>query len=105
MIISRYTIVYMHNINNNDIQRLAELSRLSISDDDSATLQKDLLGILDYVGSIQELDIPTTDDERRPVANVLRSDDTPHESGVFTKDILDNAPDRDGDYIRVKKVL
>ncbi|MCD8508055.1 MAG: aspartyl/glutamyl-tRNA amidotransferase subunit C [Candidatus Pacebacteria bacterium] len=88
-----------------DIERLAELSRLRIDAASIPALQKDFQAIVGYVSSIQNIETGNTGHTRHDIANVMRSDDEAYESGRFTQDILDQSPDREGDYIRVKKVL
>ena len=39
------------------------------------------------------------------VLNVMREDKDPHEAGLYTEKILEQAPAREGDYIKVKKIL
>jgi hypothetical protein len=35
----------------------------------------------------------------------MREDGEPHESGIYTQKILEQAPAREKDYIKVKKIL
>jgi Asp-tRNA(Asn)/Glu-tRNA(Gln) amidotransferase C subunit len=35
----------------------------------------------------------------------MRDDSVTHTPGEFTEDILNNAPDREGNYLKVKKIL
>lgn len=95
----------MEKITLQEIEHLAHLSRLSLTDTEKEDLAQDLETILSYVGSIQVIDVIRDHEHPSPVRNCLREDENPHEPGTFSQDILDNAPDRDGDYIRVKKVL
>lgn len=37
--------------------------------------------------------------------NVMREDTEPHESGIYTEKLLSAAPQREGQYIKVKKIL
>lgn len=37
--------------------------------------------------------------------NVMREDGEPHESGLYTEKLLSAAPQREGQYIKVKKIL
>ena len=43
--------------------------------------------------------------QRSNLCNITREDEKPHKSGVYTKKILSEAPEREGDYIKVKKIL
>ncbi len=89
-----------------EILHLAELARLNITDDELEAYKKDFEGILGYISSIQEVDVPLQEHYETSVnQNILREDEHPCEAGRFTEDILHEAPDREGDYFKVKKVL
>src|SRR3990167_9519093 len=87
-----------------EVEHLAKLARIGMTDEEKRELQKDLERILDYVSEIKEVSekIETVVSEHR---NVFREDGNPHETGKFTEDILNLAPARVGNYIKVKKVL
>ena len=40
-----------------------------------------------------------------PLRNVMRPDVVEHLPGEYTESLLSNAPDREGDYLKVKKIL
>jgi aspartyl-tRNA(Asn)/glutamyl-tRNA(Gln) amidotransferase subunit C len=87
-----------------DIRALARLARLEISDEEVASLEKELPDILAFVEQIQKAstDAPP---EMHALRNVMREDKDPIESGTFTKKILDAAPAEEKDMIVVKQVL
>ncbi len=90
-----------------DVERLAALSRLSLSDDEIGRMENTLDRILDYVGRLSEVDtksIPET--EATPVgADRLRPDmPVPVDPG-FRRAALANFPDRQGDLLRVPGVF
>jgi len=89
------------------LSRLAKLSRLSPTPQQSARLQKDLVNIIGMVEKLDELDLEAVQPLRyvTGVENVLR----PDESGnhVPRDQALDNAPDadKDGGFFRVPRVI
>lgn len=90
-----------------DIEKLAKLSRLELTDAEKQAFAKDLENILHYVDQIREV---TTDDrpaEVGDVYNVLREDVVTegHEGGVFTEKILAQAPATQDGFVKVKKIL
>ncbi len=87
-----------------DIRALANLARLEVSDEEVARLEKELPGILSFVEQIQKasVDAPAEDRSHR---NVMREDSDPHESGLYTKKLLDAAPAKEKDRVVVKQVL
>ena len=89
------------------VEKLAELARIEISDAEAEKLSGELGNILKYVGEIKEVQSANTknQDVKPEVRNILRADTEPHESGIYTEELLVAAPDREGDYIKVKKIL
>ena len=88
-----------------DVQKLATLSRIDINEDEQKELLKDLESILGYVSEIQEVVTKERNVEMIEYGNVMREDEDAHDSGVYTKDILKEAPSTKDGYIRVKKIL
>jgi aspartyl-tRNA(Asn)/glutamyl-tRNA(Gln) amidotransferase subunit C len=92
-------------MNEDDIKNLAKLSRIKLSDSQTKSLLKDLSSILGYINQIKEI---VSEGEEKKVGllrNVLREDDIVHESGIYTEDILNEAPRTESGYIKVKKIL
>lgn len=101
-------------INNKEIEKLGELARIKLGEEEKKGLKKDIESILGYVSEIQKVSSEVTKDsplwQQRTVlcenlCNVMREDREPHKSGLYTEKILENAPDREGDYVKVKKIL
>ncbi|MBI5400682.1 MAG: Asp-tRNA(Asn)/Glu-tRNA(Gln) amidotransferase subunit GatC [Candidatus Yonathbacteria bacterium] len=91
-----------------DVEHLAGLARIAVSEDEKKILQHDLEEILAYVSQVKDADSRGTDAEERRTGdlyNVMREDSEPHNAGVFTEDILSQAPTREGNRISVKKIL
>ncbi|MES2436589.1 MAG: Asp-tRNA(Asn)/Glu-tRNA(Gln) amidotransferase subunit GatC [Patescibacteria group bacterium] len=86
------------------LRKLAALARIKVAPEEEEKLAADMGGILDYVNQIQEIsgDAPKSQEKTK---NVLREDTNPHESGIHTEAILNEAPKREGDYLKVKKIL
>lgn len=89
-----------------DIAHLAKLSRIAVSDSEATALAEDITSILGYVSEIEEI-TGNKEGEKKVGAlyNVMREDENPHEPGKYTEDLLALAPDRDGQYVRVKKII
>lgn len=90
-----------------DIDNLANLARIALSETEKDKLQKDMESILGYIGELQKA--PGLTEEHVPenyyLRNVMREDVEPFESGTNTEAILSQAPKRRGDYFVVKKIL
>jgi aspartyl-tRNA(Asn)/glutamyl-tRNA(Gln) amidotransferase subunit C len=89
-----------------EIEKLAELSRLDLSSEEKESFRKDMDSILDYVGQIQKVSSNISNEKKAGlIRNVLREDSNPHESGIYTETLISAAPKREGDYLKVKKIL
>jgi len=94
-----------------DVNNLANLARISLSEEEKDKLQKDMESILGYVSELQKA--PTLSDsetERQNpqnyyLRNVMREDEEPFGAGLNTEAILSQAPKRKGNYFETKKIL
>ncbi len=89
-----------------DIEHLAKLSRIAVTDTEAEALAVDITSILGYV---RDIETATGAREQKkevgPLYNVMREDVNPHEAGKYTEELLNLAPERDGQYIKVKKII
>lgn len=93
------------SITNEDIKKLSELARIDMTEEEQKEILGDLQEILGYVEQISE--VATEEKKVMPGEhrNIMREDENPHEKGIYTKDILDEMPDTDKGYLKVKKIL
>jgi len=88
-----------------DVDHIALLARLGLSDAERSSLREDLESILTYIGKLETLDTsgiePTA--HVRVLPTPLRDDvvANPDEADAM----LSNAPDRDRTYLRVPKII
>lgn len=89
------------------VLNLAKLARVGLEDEEAESLSREFDAILNYVGEVKSVKVlPSISDlQGDALINVMREDTKPHESGFYTKKILEQAPAREGDYIKVKKIL
>ena len=95
----------MTSITRPEVAHLARLARLDLAEATIATYTSQLERILDYVAHLEQVDTegvpPTT--RAVEVVNVTR-DDTVNPTPV-REELLDLAPEREGDFLRVPKIL
>lgn len=88
-----------------DVEHIAELAKLKLTDEEIERYGKQLSAILDYFEELKQLDtdeIPATASVL-PLTNVMREDE-PRQT--LTRDeILANAPDQENGQFRVKAIL
>jgi len=90
-----------------EIENLAALARISLTEDEKERMRGEFDAILGYVASIRNVSAASAKNIRSIVAtvNVMREDGTPHESGIYTDVLIGAAPRREGNYVKVKKIL
>lgn len=91
-------------ITKDEIKHLAELSRLKISEEEINKMTEEIDSILEYVGQIKNVD-NNTEEISPSLFNVMRDDVSYNEPKSYTEDVLQNAPAREDDYLKVKKIL
>lgn len=84
---------------------MAHLARLEVPADTETSLAREMTEILEHVSRVQELVQHAPKEDSAAHRNVFREDTTPHESGMYTDELLQNAPTtRDGSVV-VPKIL
>ncbi len=93
-------------ITTKEIEHLANLARIKLSDEEKVGLTKEIDSILTYVDQIKKA---TVDADLKPalhdVYNVTRSDIAVDSDESTRESLLQSAPDREGDFIAVKKII
>jgi aspartyl-tRNA(Asn)/glutamyl-tRNA(Gln) amidotransferase subunit C len=87
-----------------NVKALAGLARLEVSDEELTKLEKEIPDILEFVETIQSANVGA--EARSPeLRNVMRADENPHESGMYTERLLKAAPKEEGNRVVVKQVV
>lgn len=92
-------------ITKEDIEHIAVLARLSLSEEEKELFGSQLSNILDYMETLNELDTKDIEPTSHvlSLSNVMR-DDTPGHS-ISREDALMNAPDHTEKFYRVPKII
>jgi aspartyl-tRNA(Asn)/glutamyl-tRNA(Gln) amidotransferase subunit C len=88
-----------------DVEHVARLSRLALTDQEKERMRRELDGILSYIDNLRALDtagVPPTS-HAVPMTNVMREDE-PRPS-LPQDEMLANAPERSGEFFRVPKII
>lgn len=87
------------------VEKIAQLARLELTEAEKDRMSQQLSGILEYVDQLSKLDtkdvLPTA--HVGPVTTPLR-EDVPHQP-LPVEDALRNAPDRKGSAFRVPRII
>jgi aspartyl-tRNA(Asn)/glutamyl-tRNA(Gln) amidotransferase subunit C len=88
-----------------EVEHVAKLARLAVSEDEKEVFSRQLSEILTYVGKLNELDTSKVEPTSHvlDLSNVFR-DDAVRES-LPPADVLANAPDRENNHFRVPKII
>ena len=92
-------------ISKKEVEYVAKLAKIEISEKEKEFLGEQLSKILDYIDKLKELNVEGIEPMREvgESKDVLREDKA-RASGA-KEDILNNAPLREGDYFKIPKVI
>jgi aspartyl-tRNA(Asn)/glutamyl-tRNA(Gln) amidotransferase subunit C len=92
-------------IQRKDVEHVARLARLALTDAEIERMREQLNGILAYIAKLDELDTRDVEPTSHavPLVNVMRDD----EAGrcLPRDEALANAPDRAGEFFRVPRII
>ena len=88
-----------------DIDKLAELARLEIPQEEKEQVLKDLTSIMGYVAQIGEVNIPTDLVMEYDLQNVMRADVATNEGGMYTDALIAEITDHEDGFLKVKQIL
>jgi aspartyl-tRNA(Asn)/glutamyl-tRNA(Gln) amidotransferase subunit C len=92
-------------ISRQDVEHVARLSRLALSDAEAERMREQLSGILAYIDKLRALDTAGVEPTSHavPLLNVMREDEP---APCLTQDeALANAPDRSDASFRVPRII
>ena len=90
-----------NKISEQEVKKIAELSRLSLTNEELKKRTKDMNNILDYMDKLNEIDTENVEElyNVHDMNNSLREDN--YESSLDKKYVLANSPNSNSDYIEV----
>jgi aspartyl-tRNA(Asn)/glutamyl-tRNA(Gln) amidotransferase subunit C len=92
-------------ISREEVQHVARLARLHLTDDEVERMRQQLDAILAYIDKLRELDVEGVEPTAHavPLVNVMRDDDVA--PSLSQEAALANAPDRAGEFFRVPRII
>lgn len=96
----------MAKITREDVEHVAKLARLGLTDEEITKFQKELSLVLAYVEKLQEVDTKkvATTAQVTGLTNVFREDKV-KKCDISLDELLKNAPAQEGRHLKVKAVL
>ena len=87
------------------VRRIASLSRLHVEEDEVLRLQSELNGILGWIEQLNEVNVDGIEPLAGGAQMALRLREDAVTEGDYPEKILANAPDREGNFFAVPKVV
>lgn len=89
-----------------ELEHLANLARIELTEDDKRSLLKEFDSILGYVDQLKKVQVSMDEAGRLgPVRNVTREDLVENTTPEDRERLLQEAPNREGDFVAVKKII
>jgi len=99
-------------ISRQDVQHIAKLARLGLTENEIKKFQKDLSSILDYFKSLKEIDVSKIEPTFHPAEHffekkleIMREDKAEHQSPEIANKLVEAVPEKKGRHVKVKAVL
>ncbi len=88
-----------------DIEHIARLARLDLSEPDKERMRSQLDAILTYIEKLRQLNTDNVEPTSHaiPMLNVMREDEI--RPCLPREEMLTNAPEREGDFFRVPRII
>lgn|GEM_PF-427354 len=91
--------------NQDDVQKLADLARIKLSDTEATRMQTTLVGVLEYVNKIQDVDVSEMSDTESHLEPRVRVDEVKDCDERVMSRIISQFPDRENDALVVPAVF
>jgi len=89
-----------------DIEKLATLARIKLTDEEKRSFLKEIDPILDYVAQIKEVSGKISNTKKaREHRNITRPDENESSVGFHTEVLVAEMPEKENNYLKVKKIL
>ncbi len=88
-----------------EVEHVARLARLALSEDEKERMREQLGAILAYIGKLEELDVQGVEPTSHavPLVNVTREDEP--RPCLDRDEAMAGAPDRAGEFFRVPRII
>ena len=88
-----------------EVEHVARLARLDLSDSEKERMRSQLDAILTYIDKLRQLNTDNVEPTSHaiPMVNVMREDEV--RPCFATEEMLANAPEREGNFVRVPRII
>lgn len=88
-----------------DTKALANLARLDMSESEAEAVGKEIASIIGFVDAVQSVVAQVPDAQVPEHRNIFREDAHPHEPGIYTRSVVEAAPEHTDTHVRVGQVI
>ena len=88
-----------------EVKKLANMMRMEISDEEALSIGSDMDAVIHYIDQLKEVSLPEGTNDKGILFNIAREDEVANDTGNYTEKILSEVPERECDFVKVKKVL
>ncbi len=90
-----------------EVQHIAKLARLDLSQAEIEKYRKELSAILDYIEKLKKLEVAEIQPTSHPlkVENVMREDRENEKLKIKNEKLMELAPETKNGYVKVKSIL
>lgn len=92
-------------ISKEQVQHIAKLARLELTEQETEKMQKDLSSILDYFNLLKKAKVSKKAGAAAKGNNGTREDKVVEHSSTLANTLIGASPDKKDDYIKVKQVM
>jgi len=95
-------------ITKEEVQHIAKLARLGLTEKEIKKMEKELSSILDYIEKLKEVDVSKIEPTSHSIQieNIMRNDEEkPKTKNQKPKNLLDLAPKTKNGYLKVKSIF
>lgn len=98
---------FVMSLTQEEVDKIADLARLELAEDELASFREQMSSILDYVGKLSEVNTDGVEPMSHvvPVTNVMRDDNPVLCDKEVRADIINAFPESEDDMLKVKAVF
>jgi len=96
----------MSKITKDEIDHIACLARIRLTDEEEQKMTEELGAILNYFEKLKEVETVGIEPTAHVTGseNIFREDDNPHKPGEYSEKLLEQAPNKKEKHVRVKGI-
>ncbi len=94
-------------ISKKEVEHIAKLARLGLTEEKITKFQRELSKILDYIEKLKEVDISKVEPTSHSilVENIMRIDEPKKEKIEIGKKLVEMAPEKKAGFLKTKSIL